>query len=239
MINTEEMYGTNCIAWFKISTKGLKSAQIKELIKEMRDGTGLTPQADPFGEKDDANSYFINCYDYARYVPFVEPEFSRKLERYRKDMEEDRQDFAARTDGTGLTRTFRMELKKFCGEFLPQQIRLEKRLWLVMDEEGRFSEKDGQIDGNLSRTEEILFEYLCFLQVNRFWGMVQKTMGRTVKKPLFIGALADGIDEGADLSPFMEQTLSLDRQAFVFTKDKNMERRLAGIDAEKKRCIVL
>lgn len=141
-------------------------------------------------------SYFINRYDYARYVPFVEPEFSCKLARYRKDMEEDRQDFAARTDGTGLTRTFRMELKKFCGEFLPQQIRLEKRLWLVMDEEGRFSEKDGQIDGNLSRTEEILFEYLCFLQVNRFWGMVQKTMGRTVKKPLFIDALADGIDEG-------------------------------------------
>ena len=36
MFNEEEMSGTNCIAWFKIKTKGLKSDAIKQLIKEMQ-----------------------------------------------------------------------------------------------------------------------------------------------------------------------------------------------------------
>lgn len=63
MINTEEMHGTNCIAWFKIGTKGLQSAQVKELIKDMQEETGLLPQADPFGEKDDANWLLYGVYD--------------------------------------------------------------------------------------------------------------------------------------------------------------------------------
>ena len=55
MLNTEEMSGTNCIAWFKIRTKGMESAAIKQLIAEIQEKTGLAPQADPFGEKDDEN----------------------------------------------------------------------------------------------------------------------------------------------------------------------------------------
>lgn len=55
MLNTEEMSGTNCIAWFKIKTKGMKPDAIGQLIEEMREGTGLVPEADPFGERDDSN----------------------------------------------------------------------------------------------------------------------------------------------------------------------------------------
>ena len=63
MFNEEEMSGTNCIAWFKIKTKGLKAAAIKQLIKEMQEGTGLAPQADPFGKKDDSNWLLYGVYD--------------------------------------------------------------------------------------------------------------------------------------------------------------------------------
>lgn len=63
MFNEEEMSGTNCIAWFKIKTKGLKAAAIKQLIKEMQEGTGLAPQADPFGERDDRNWLLYGVYD--------------------------------------------------------------------------------------------------------------------------------------------------------------------------------
>ena len=63
MFNEEEMSGTNCIAWFKVKTKGLKPDAIKQLIEEMREGTGLAPQADPFGERDDKNWLLYGVYD--------------------------------------------------------------------------------------------------------------------------------------------------------------------------------
>ena len=63
MFNEEEMSGTNCIAWFKVKTKGLKADAIKQLIKEMQEGTGLAPQADPFGERDDRNWLLYGVYD--------------------------------------------------------------------------------------------------------------------------------------------------------------------------------
>ena len=74
-------------------------------------------------------SYFIDRYDYYRYVPFAELDFTKKLAEYRQGLlEENRQKFSARTDGIGLTHTFRKVLKNFCDKFLPQQFRIEKRL---------------------------------------------------------------------------------------------------------------
>ena len=170
-------------------------------------------------------SYFVNRYDYYRYVPFVELDYSKKLAEYRKALqEESRQEFSERTDGAGTTHTFRRELKRFCNGFLPQPIRLEKRLWLTMDEEGCFSAKDVQPRKDLSATEDTLLQYFCFLEVNRFWGEVQKAMGRTVQKPLFISALVDNIDESICLSPLLAEALSLGKQVFLFTDDKKIER---------------
>ena len=171
-------------------------------------------------------SYFINRYDYYRYVPFVELDFAKKLADYRLGLqEENRKEFSTQTDGIGLTHTFRKILKKFCNEFLPQQLRIEKRLWLTMDEEGCFSAKDVLPRKDLSATEDTLLQYVCFLEVNRFWGEVQKAMGRTVRKPLFIGALADNIDFCIDLGSLLEQALRLGRQVFLFTRDKNIAER--------------
>ena len=137
--------------------------------------------------------------------------------------------FSARTDGIGLTHTFRKILKNFCDEFLPQQLRIEKQLWLTMDEDGRFSAKDVQPRKDLSATEDTLLQYYCFLEVNRFWSEVQKLMGRTVQKPLFIGALADNIDFCIDLASLLEKASDLDRQVFVFTRDKNVAERIQEI----------
>ena len=87
-------------------------------------------------------SYFINRYDYYRYVPFAELDFAKKLADYRQGVqEENRQMFSARTDGIGLTHTFRKTLKNFCDGFLSQQFRIEKQLWLTMNKKGCFSAK--------------------------------------------------------------------------------------------------
>lgn len=63
MFDEGNMYGTNCIAWFKVKTTGLKTDAIKQLIKDMQEGTGLAPQADPFGKKDDSNWLLYGVYD--------------------------------------------------------------------------------------------------------------------------------------------------------------------------------
>lgn len=61
-------------------------------------------------------------------------------------------------------------------------------------------------------------------------------MGRTVQKPLFISALPDHIDDCVDLTELLGQTLESGRQVFLFTGDKNIERRL---DAVKEKRIIL
>ena len=185
-------------------------------------------------------SYFIDRYDYYRYVPFAELDYSKKLAEYRKAWQgENGQEFDERTDGTGTTHTFRRELKRFCGGFLSRPLRAEKRLVLTMDQDGKFlAKKDVQPRTDLSATEEILFQYLCFLEINRFWSDVQKTKGCIAKKPLLIGSLlADATDVGISLFPLLEEALSLERQVFLFTGDENVEERLNGM--KEKRIISL
>ena len=183
-------------------------------------------------------SYFINRYDYSRYVPFAELDFAKKLADYWSGLqEENRKEFSARTDGIGLTHTFRKILRNFCDKFLPQQFRIEKRLWLTMDEKGRFLAKDALPRKDLSATEDTLLQYFCFREVNRFWGEVQKAMGRTVQKPLFIGALADNIDFCIDLGSLLKSAFGLGRQVFLFARDKNIAERMGDID--KKQVILV
>lgn len=183
-------------------------------------------------------SYFLNRYDYSRYVPFAELDFAKKLADYRQGLqEENRQMFFARTDGIGLTHTFRKVLKNFCDKFLPQQLRIEKRLWLTMDGEGCFSAKDVSPRKDLSATEDTLLQYFCFLEVNRFWSEVQNAMGRTVQKPLFISALADSIDFCIDLASLLMPAFGLGRQVFLFARDKNIAERMGDID--KKQVILV
>ena len=171
-------------------------------------------------------SYFINRYDYYRYVPFAELDFTKKLAEYRQGLlEENRQKFSARTDGIGLTHTFR-KILNFCDKFLPQQFRIEKRLWLMMDDEGSFSAKDVSPRKDLSATEDTLLQYFCFLEVNRFWSEVQKAMGRSVQKPLFVGALSVNIDFCADFTLLLKKTLELNRQVFLFARRQETAERL-------------
>ena len=183
-------------------------------------------------------SYFLNRYDYSRYVPFAELDFAKKLADYRQGLqEENRQMFSARTDGIGLTHTFRKVLKNFCDKFLPQPLRIEKRLWLMMDDKGSFSAKDVSPRKDLSATEDTLLQYFCFLEINRFWGVVQNATGRTVQKPLFIGALADSIDFCIDLASLLMPAFGLGRQVFLFARDKNIAERMGDID--KKQVILV
>lgn len=182
-------------------------------------------------------SYFINRYDYYRYVPFAELDFTKKIAEYRQgEHEERRREFSARTNGVGSTHTFRRELKKFCNNFLPQPLRIAKRLSLTMDEYGRFCAEDAYTRNDLSVTEDTLLQYYSFIEVNRFWSEVQNAMGRTVKKPLFIRALTDKIDCCIYPAPLLKQTSDLGREVFLFSGDKRIGSRLIYIDKKQVIC---
>ena len=100
-----------------------------------------------------------------------------------------------------------------------------------------FSAKDVQPRKDLSATEDTLLQYFCFLEINRFWGVVQNATGRTVQKPLFIGALADSIDFCIDLASLLMPAFGLGRQVFLFARDKNIAERMGDID--KKQVILV
>lgn len=168
-------------------------------------------------------SYFINRYDYCRYVPFAGLDFSKKFTQYRLALQDNREWFAKRTDGIGVTGTFRKLLKNFCDGFIPEPINIYKRLWLTMDENFQFIAQCRQKDGyDLSETENVLFQYLCYLNINRFWGEVKKSTGRCLQKPLFILNLAYCLDEGVDLQEVIRKAISLNRQIFLFSDEKSI-----------------
>ena len=106
-----------------------------------------------------------------------------------------------------------------------------------MGEGGDFSVNDVQPRNDLSATEDTLLQFFCFLEVNRFWGEVQNATGRTVQKPLFIGALADNIDFCIDLGSLLKPAFQFGRQVFLFARDKNIAERMGDID--KKQVILM
>lgn len=63
MIDTNEMWGTNCVAWFEVKTSEMNAEEIKALIKDIERESGLLPQADAFGHRDDANWLVYGVYD--------------------------------------------------------------------------------------------------------------------------------------------------------------------------------
>ena len=183
-------------------------------------------------------SYYINRYDYYRYVPFAELDFTKKLAVYRLGLqEENRKEFSERTDGIGNTYTFRKELKKFHNKFFTLPISLYKQIWLTLEEDGTFVAEDVRPRKDLSAAEKEVLQYLSFIEVNRFWGEVQKTMGRTIRKPLFIKNLPYYINYCVDMAPLMEQTLALGRQIFLFMDNRDdAQRQFSGIVEKQIIC---
>ena len=104
-----------------------------------------------------------------------------------------------------------------------------------MDDNGRFSAKEVRPRSDLSATENTLLQYFCFLEANRFRNEVQKAMGRTVQKPLFIGALADNIDFCIDLVSLLTPALGFGRQVLLFARGKNIEEYIMALDKKLAR----
>ena len=68
----------------------------------------------------------------------------------------------------------------------------------------------------LSESDAVLFEYMCYLDINQFWKEIEdiRDFNHTFW-PLFINELCERTDEAITLTGYVNKALSLNRQVFI------------------------
>ena len=144
--------------------------------------------------------------------------YSDVLEKYKIATDErEKRSLKKRTDHIGATGTFRRFLRRFIEENREFPISKEKGIVAVADRNGRYiPQKDGA-PYFLSETESVIFEYLSFLLIGRFWtefGMM-RDMNRT-EMPLFIPDITQKLDPNvASMDTIVSLASKTGRQVFV------------------------
>ncbi len=129
--------------------------------------------------------------DLCRFRPDPKSPYAQRLKRYK---ETDRfypgRCFALLTDGIGCTRTFRACLNEYIKGFEPYPFpgRAE---WLVAPKiDGSFVLEGCGLEKERGEEIAVLFEFLCFLHVNAFWGRVEALRGcGPVSRPMVVEAV--------------------------------------------------
>lgn len=112
------------------------------------------------------------------------------------------------------------DLHGFISSFEPVTINSSKNMRLSITNDGVFVPLwHGEVRQDLSAAEREMFNYLCFVEVNRFWEQATHRYNLNEQSPLFIGDFICCIDEAADITPLITCALALGRQTFLFFSD--------------------
>ena len=207
----ELFYDKNCshACGNKITLNGNLSS-----FKELQGQIGASPE-------EEECAVYINADDFRKFVPFSEYDFSRKLNLYLN--------YAPQKGNSDIMSTpkFNEILRGFISSFEQIPINLSKDIWLSITKDGVFVPMwRGEVRHDLSAAEREIFNYLCFVEVNKFWGQVAHKCNLNESLPLFIVDFAQVIDRATDITPFISRANSLDRQTFLFFKDSKTAARL-------------
>ena len=186
----------------KITLNGSSSS-----FKELRASIGVSLE-------EEECSVFINEHDYRRYMPFAEYDFTRKLNSYLK--------YAPQSGKECVMDTPQLKevLHGFISSFEPVTINSSKNMRLSITNDGVFVPLwHGEVRHDLSTAERAIFNYLCFVEVNKFWEAVADKCHSNERLPLFIGDFIGCIDNAADITPLIARALALGRQTFLFFSD--------------------
>ena len=163
---------------------------------------------------------YINADDFRKFVPFAEYDFARKLNLYLNYTPQ-----KGNSDIMGIPQ-LKEVLRDFISSFEQIPINSSKDMWLSITKDGVFVPLwRGEVRHDLSAAEREIFNYLCFLQVNKFWGEVADKCHSNELLPLFIGDFICRIDEATDITPLIPCTLTLGRQTFLFCRNEHTLRR--------------
>lgn len=130
-------------------------------------------------------------------------------------------DFATITGGIGETKTFRSYLNSYIKNFRPLPLIRGKDYYLILDESGKFEVFGGGYNNiPLSETESLVYHFLCFIHLAKFWSEVEKI--RDINhhlKPLIIPDFLERLDENVDKAYITALVSSCERQT-IFIKNK-------------------
>ncbi len=146
--------------------------------------------------------------------------FSERYKHY-KDTEKyySKGSFSKLTNGIGNTRLFRSCLSCHIKEYNESNKDNEYCWQSFIKESGEVVLKSPSscLDRNfLSESDAVLFEYMCYLDINQFWKEIEdvRDFNHTFW-PLFINELCERTDEAITLTGYVNKALSLNRQVFV------------------------
>lgn len=143
------------------------------------------------------------------------------------------------TDGVGKTRVFRAALNRFIHDFNPEKLRADKDDWLTLNEKGEFRVIHPSLGADvrpaLSETEGVLYPFLCFLHLSKFWAEVEKIRNiNHVEKPLIITDFIERIDHTVDLTPYIERAQALGRQLFLVFPCAEESRQISELQSKQE-----
>lgn len=135
------------------------------------------------------------------------------------------QGFAARTTQPGsnvslsTTKTFRCYLQRFIRNFQPEPLLPGGVLWLHLEKSGRFFlrlGKNGEEITDFGEAVFCVFQYLCFLQVRRFWDAVRKCCCfPAATPPALIRDFSRFVENDGDYVALLELALECASQVIV------------------------
>lgn len=108
----------------------------------------------------------------------------------------------------------------------------------MLDENGEFKVLSGDRSMDLtlclSESENILYHYLCFLNLSEFWyGIEQIKNMNHARKPLIISDFLERIDNSIDITDFVDRTRKLGRQTFLMLPSGDVDRISKIKDAQR------
>lgn len=113
------------------------------------------------------------------------------------------------------TKTFRSSLATFIKAFERESINNQKQHSVAIRKNGKFEISHPRSDEKncLSKTEEKLFLYICFLNITEFWSNIESVRNlHNVDKPLLIRNFLEYLDESAEFEKLIKRSLMLNRQ---------------------------
>lgn len=125
-----------------------------------------------------------------------------------------KRDFSATKEKTRLKlskeKAFRFLLNEYIVKFKPLQINERKNLYLEITPNGRFIavKKEGEkaINYHLSASEQTLFNFLCFIEINKFYQSVNGVKDfNYLEKPLILLNFSELLDESFDYIAFLKK----------------------------------
>lgn len=135
-------------------------------------------------------------------------EYSDYLSAYKKRDFDERKETALYRQSK--EKSFRFLLNEYIANFKPREISERKNLYFDITPQGKFIaiKKIGNksINYDLSASEQTLFDFLCFIEINKFRQFVNGVKDFNHKeKPLILINFPDFLDESFDYISFLEE----------------------------------